>query len=182
MKINLQPFTRDDFDRLIQWIGSEEEMILWSGPFFTYPLDTAQLESYLQSGLQTPPVRKIYKAVVEASGEVVGHIELNNIDLRNQAGTLSKVLVGCSSDRGQGAGYQMVMGLLQVAFGQMHLHRMDLRVFDFNAAAIRCYQKAGFVIEGHLRDYRKVGDRYWSSYLMSILYPDWQASQTGGSR
>ncbi len=68
----------------------------------------------------------------------------------------------------------MVARLLDIAFGEMGLHRLELRVFDFNQAAIHCYEKNGFTIEGHLRDYRRVNGAYWSSYLMSILETDWR--------
>ena len=67
----------------------------------------------------------------------------------------------------------MVNAALEIAFVELGLHRVDLRVFDFNTPAVRCYQKAGFQIEGHLRDFRKVGEVYWSSYLMAVLAPDW---------
>jgi RimJ/RimL family protein N-acetyltransferase len=174
MKIELQPFCHDDFDRLIQWVPTAEFMILWSGPFFTFPLDGAQLEAYLKSAQIQPPVRKPFKAVDCDTGFVIGHIELNNIDYRNMAATLSKVLVGNPDYRGKGIGKQMVRQLMCIAFDELHLHRIDLRTFDFNTSAINCYKKVGFQIEGHLRDFRKVDDEYWSSYLMSILEDDWR--------
>ena len=177
MSIILLPFETTDFHRLIQWIPSEEALMLWSGPFFTYPLDENQLEIYLTSGLQNPPLRKIYKAIDEMSDEVIGHIELNNIDSRNLAGTISKVLVGNPINRGKGYGAQMVRELLAIGFDVMHLHRLSLIVFDFNNPAIKAYKKVGFTIEGHLRDYRKVNNQYWSSYMMSILEDEWMATR-----
>jgi RimJ/RimL family protein N-acetyltransferase len=175
MPVQLLPFERSDFSRLISWVSSAEFMMLWSGPFFTYPLNESQLESYISSGLSDPPLRKIYKAVDAPTGEVIGHIELNNIDWRNLSAAVSKVLVGKTAQHNKGYGTQMMQELVEIAFDQYHLHRLELRVFDFNKAAIRCYQKVGFQIEGHLRDYRKVEDGYWSSYLMSLLESDWRA-------
>ncbi len=174
MPVELQRFTRDDFTRLIGWVQSEAFMIQWCGPYFTFPLDENQLDCYLRTADQQPPPRKIYKTVERTLGDVIGHIELNNIDLRNRAATVSKVLVGNTENRGKGYGTAMVHQLLDIAFGEMDLHRVELKVFDWNEAAIHSYQKLGFVIEGHLRDYRKYGDVYWSSYLMSILAPEWQ--------
>jgi RimJ/RimL family protein N-acetyltransferase len=107
---------------------------------------------------------------------VIGHIELNDIDLRNRAATLCRVLVGEPSLRGKGIGPRMLEELLEVGFGQFELHRIDLFVFDFNQAAIRCYEKVGFRKEGHIREARKIGNEYWSLYQMSILDPEWRSS------
>ncbi|MEJ5200790.1 MAG: GNAT family protein [Anaerolineales bacterium] len=173
MSVELKPFDRSDFGRLIRWIPNAEAMMMWCGPFFTFPLDVKQLEEYYQSGLINPPLRKIFKAVDAKTHEVIGHIELNNIDWRNLSATVSKVLIGEANWRGQGYGTQMVQQLLRIAFDELRLHRVSLYVFDFNQPAIACYKKAGFEIEGYLRDYRKVGETYWSSYLMAILESDW---------
>jgi RimJ/RimL family protein N-acetyltransferase len=172
MTIILLPFERADFSRLIGWVPTAEFLMLWSGPFFTYPLNEAQLEAYYQSAQSAPLSRCIYKAVDTTENQVVGHIELNNLDWHNLSATVSKVLVGLKSEHNKGYGTQMIQTLVEIAFDQYGLHRLELRVFDFNKPAIRCYQKVGFQIEGHLRDYRKVGDAYWSSYLMSLLESD----------
>lgn len=41
--------------------------------------------------------------------------------------------------------------LTSFCFREMNLHKVKVSVFDFNAAAIRCYEKCGFVREGVLR-------------------------------
>ena len=173
MEITLAPFNPQDFHRILQWIPDEKSLMLWSGPFFTYPLSESQLQDYYLSCLLEPPIRRIYKATNQETGQVVGHIELNNIDFRNRAASVSKVLVGDPFLRGQGIAGQMVSRLLEIAFGDLNLHRISLYVFDFNQPAIACYQKAGFQIEGHLRDFRRNGEDYWCSYLMSLIEEDW---------
>jgi RimJ/RimL family protein N-acetyltransferase len=49
-----------------------------------------------------------------------------------------------------------------------------LGVFDFNTPAIRCYTKAGFILEGTLREHAKVGDQYWNCHMMSLLRKEWK--------
>ncbi|WP_255513758.1 hypothetical protein [Microcoleus sp. FACHB-672] len=39
IKIELQPFERDDFARLIGWITSADLIQQWAPSTFTYPLD-----------------------------------------------------------------------------------------------------------------------------------------------
>jgi RimJ/RimL family protein N-acetyltransferase len=93
--------------------------------------------------------------------------------MRNLAATISKVLVGPEYLRGKGYGSAMVYEVARIAFEEEHLHRLELIVFDFNHAAIKCYKNIGFSIEGHLRDYRKVKGEFWSSYIMSLLEGEW---------
>jgi RimJ/RimL family protein N-acetyltransferase len=63
--------------------------------------------------------------------------------------------------------------ILKVAFDELNLHRVSLGVFDFNLSAIACYEKAGFIKEGLLRDARKNDDEYWNLWEMSILEDEW---------
>ncbi len=174
MAIRLEPFEAGDIPRLIGWIPSADFLMQWSGPFFTYPLTEGQLRRYLQSVEKSPLNRAIFRVRYLDKDRIVGHIELNNVDWRNLAATVSKVLVGPADMRGLGIGHQMVAHLLDYAFGDLKLHRVELKVFDDNISAIECYRQNGFMIEGHLRDFRKFRESYKSSYLMSILESDWQ--------
>ncbi|OGP78486.1 MAG: hypothetical protein A2V86_15660 [Deltaproteobacteria bacterium RBG_16_49_23] len=172
--IELKPFERNDFLRLIGWVKTPEFLLQWAGPVFHFPLDESQLDIYLKDSLGNPPLRKIYKAMNIADRRIIGHIELNGIDLRNKLATVCRVLVGEPSERRKGIGLQMVRKILEIGFDQLGLHRMDLVVFDFNQAAIKCYEKAGFRKEGHIREARKIGTEYWSLYQMSILEHEWR--------
>jgi len=174
IEIELRIFERNDFARLIGWIKSPEFLLQWAGLNFRYPLDKTQLEKYIQGSEGDQPVRRIFKAIDINNNAVVGHIELNNIDLRNKSARVCRVLVGKPSLRGRGIGTQMMRRLLKIGFDQLGLHRIDLFVFDFNKAAIRCYEKLGFVKEGHLREVRRIGGEYWSLYHMSILEHEWK--------
>ena len=169
--MDLHPFTRGDFARLIAWADSAELLMQWAGHIFTHPLDEAQLENYLQGAQGDPPKRCIFKAV--EMDEVVGHIELNNIDRRNRAAVISRVLVG-PKWRGRGLGVELVRKAADVAFRELGLHRIELFVFDFNLPAIACYRRAGFTVEGRLRDARRVGDEFWSLHVMGLLAQEWK--------
>jgi len=175
IEIELRPFGQNDFARLIGWTKSPEFLLQWAGPIFTYPLDQKQLEQYLLGTEGNPPRRRIFKAVEMRNQQVVGHIELNEIDSKERSATLCRVLVGEPSERRNGIGIQMVKKIVEFGFDTLMLHRIDLLVFDFNFPAIQCYEKVGFVKEGYLREARRIKDEYWSSYLMSILEDEWRA-------
>lgn len=174
IEIELRQFERQDFARLIEWSKSPEFLLQYAGSSFSYPLDELQLENYIQGAEGEKPIRKIFKVVNLGNNAVIGHIELNKINLRNSSATVGRVLLGEPELRGKGIGTQMVRKVLQIGFDQLGLHRIDLGVFDFNLAAIACYEKIGFVKEGYLRECAKVGNEYWSLYLMSMLESEWR--------
>jgi RimJ/RimL family protein N-acetyltransferase len=177
IEIELQPFERSDFARLISWVTSEDLIQMWAPLVFRYPLDESQLEKYMQPAETDQPARKIFKAVETRTNEAVGHIELDRIDRQNRSATVSRVLVGEASLRGKGIGAQMVRKALQIGFDELGSHRISIGVFEFNQAAISCYEKVGFVKEGLLREAWRVGDEYWSYYIMSVLESEWRSQQ-----
>ena len=56
----------------------------------------------------------------------------------------------------------------------MKLHRVDLKVLDYNKRAIRCYEKCGFKIDGILRDSAFIEGSFHSDIIMSILEDEWK--------
>jgi len=54
------------------------------------------------------------------------------------------------------------------------MHRVELAVFDFNQAAIACYERVGFHREGVRREMFESGDGYWSEIIMSMLESEWR--------
>lgn len=166
--VQLRPFARPDFSRLISWVNSPQMLIQWAGPTqFSFPLTVEQLQVYLQGSEGAKPVRKIF-ASLDGAGNVIGHIELGALDYANQTGTLCRVLVAPQL-RGEGFSVPMVREALRIGFQKLQLRRIDLRVYSFNTAAIKCYQRAGFVQEGVLKQALKVGDEYWDTVLMAVL-------------
>jgi RimJ/RimL family protein N-acetyltransferase len=170
--LTLRPFERADYAHLIGWVTSPDFLMQWAGPIFTFPLDAAQLDRYKLLATGDPPTRYIFTAL--AGDAAVGHIELSQVDRRQSAATLARVLIA-PGQRGRGLGQQMVTQALAVGFDTLGLHRIDLNVFDFNHTAIACYTRAGLVREGLLRDARRVGDAWWSVVVMSMLSSEWAA-------
>ncbi|RZK12629.1 MAG: N-acetyltransferase, partial [Hymenobacter sp.] len=149
--IKLELFTPADFAQLIAWVDTEQLLYEWSGSLFSFPLTPAGLDWYLEGANDfANPEVFIYKAIESDTGRAVGHISLGGISERNRSGRISRVLVA----EGKGRGYcaAMVRAVLRIGFEQLHLHRIDLGVYDFNHAAIRCYEKCGLRVDGVLRD------------------------------
>ncbi len=144
--IVLKQFERADFNTLMSWIDSPEYLIQWCGRTFKYPLDEPQLEKYLNGALKTPPIRKIFKAVDSQTGEHVGNITLERIDIENKSAAITCVIVGNINYRGKGICEIMVGNVVETAWDELGLTKLTLNVFDYNNPAIKCYLKSGFKI------------------------------------
>jgi RimJ/RimL family protein N-acetyltransferase len=53
------------------------------------------------------------------------------------------------------------------------LHRIALEVYAFNPRARRAYEKAGFRLEGVLRQSLRYDGEWIDAAVMSILAPEW---------
>jgi len=143
-QVTLRPFDRDDFDRLISWLPTEAELVEWCAAFFRHPLTHAQLEPYLESAGR-PNTRVILTALAD-DGQAVGHVEISHI-WPHLSTRLSRVLV--APDRRRcGIGSMIVREALSFSFREHRVDHIDLGVAADNAAAIGCYQKAGFARVG----------------------------------
>ena len=155
-----ESFGPADFTRLVDWVsaaGAAELLPQWAGPIFTWPLDAAQFERYLEPARAVPPTRLVWRADDEA-GAPFGLVD--------------------PARRGEGRSRAMVAAALAVAFGDLGLHRVELRVFDFNTPALRCYESLGFAREGVMRDARRIDKTYWNIVCCSLLEDEWRQRQT----
>lgn len=172
--IHLRAFTPADFPRLIQAIDSPRLMVQWGGPVqFTFPLSQAQLANYLSTAAGSRAHARIYTAC-DAQDTPVGHIELGLIDMVNATAAVCRVLVFADARR-QGVCAPMLERLLEIGFGELGLRRIELRAYAFNTPAIRCYERAGFLREGVLRQAQRVGSEVWDLVVMGILREEWEA-------
>ncbi len=159
--IELQPFLNEDFERLISWVNSEEELVQFAGPFFTFPLTNQQLQKYKER-----TDRRSFKVCYQATAETIGHCELN---FQSEIPRLSRILIGNETFRGKGLGRQIVAAMLDILFKETNVEKVDLSVFDWNIAAIKCYEKIGFRINEGGVSQIVVNGKTWTSLNM-ILY------------
>ncbi len=137
----------------------------WGGPLLHYPLNNAQLQALLDECGMVPPRRKGWMAEVE--NELVGHIELG-LDWRNGNAAVQRVIIA-PDYRGRGLAEPMLRFAVDQAFSIPGIDRLELNVYSFNTAAIKTYEKVGFIYEGNRRSSTRVGTERWDNVIMSIL-------------
>jgi RimJ/RimL family protein N-acetyltransferase len=159
--IHLESFRRSDFDRLISWIDSAELLITIAGNEFTFPLTHDQLDRYLLVSHS-----HLFNVVDTADKKVVGHAQL----IRSGDGMykIDKLLIGDKTNRGKGRGQAVINALLTYAFENLNAEIVELNVFDWNIAGIKCYEKCGFKVNPGKKQVFKVGDESWDTINMVV--------------
>ena len=177
--LRLEHFEPADFDQLINWINTEELLINWAGSLFSFPLTQSSMEWYARdtNNFKSSDAL-VYKVVEVTTNETVGHISLRGISRKNRAARVSRVLIGGDNNKGKGYCKQMINAILKIGFEDLKLHRVSLGVYDFNVAALKCYQSSGFQIEGTMRDVLLYKEKWWSLIEMGILEDEWRALNT----
>ena len=90
------------------------------------------------------------------------------MDWRLRQGEIGMV-IGKGELRGQGYGQEALSLMQRFAFSNLGLERLELEVHMDNQAAVQCYQKAGFVLEGVKRHAYWADGRFGDVGIMSIL-------------
>ena len=164
--IILHQFTEADFDQLIAWVNSPELLLQFSGVGFIFPLTTAQLaENCAATG------RSCYKVALTATGDYIGYCEI--FMTPQHKAMLCRILVGDEKLRGQKLGQHIVTALLHIAFTEKQAIKAGLNVYDWNTAAIKCYENAGFRVEpGNIRYVNAPGGGQWIVWHMQKDKPE----------
>jgi RimJ/RimL family protein N-acetyltransferase len=130
-----------------------------------FPMSVEMEERWIESVSKTEDVHMI--AVLKSDSSSLGIVSIKDINKRNGSAHISIILQKKSWDKGYGT--EAVTGVLYFLFERRNLHRVWLRVADYNDRAIKCYKKCGFKIEGTLREDHYAGNAWRSSYMMSIV-------------
>ena len=104
---------------------------------------------------------------IESDRIHVGNVWLWNIEPSNRRAELRIVMDRAHTDKGVGT--EAITRLSDYAFGQLDLHRVYAYVLAINPRARRAFEKAGFVLEGTLRDDRWTGDDFTDVYLLGKI-------------
>lgn len=105
--------------------------------------------------------------------QLIGWLELDDILWAHGTGWIS-IAIGDPNQRGHGYGHEAMALLLDFAFGELNLHRVQLTVFAYNTAAIRLYERLGFTREGIYREFLQRDGQRHDMILFGLLVHEWK--------
>ena len=109
--------------------------------------------------------------IIEVAGQLIGAIRLHSV---NHADARATLALGILTPEALGKGYgpEAIRLLARHAFGPMGLHRLQVRVLDFNKRAISAYEKIGFQMEGRERESARIGSQWHDDLILGLLPGD----------
>ncbi|MCD1260238.1 GNAT family N-acetyltransferase [Paenibacillus athensensis] len=164
-----QPIEQDIYDYLQCEVKAELEQMYGGDTRNMKPRTLEMAQSYIER------IRgNKLNWCVEYEGRSIGEARLTV----NEEDRRARYAVGIfdASCWNQGLGTEITRLVLAYAFEELRLHRVDLRVLEYNTRAIRCYEKCGFVIEGREREGALIEGRFETDVIMSILEQEYRAA------
>lgn len=174
-RIRLRRVERVDLPRFVSWLNDvavREHLALF------HPLGLDDEERWFEEQAAREPVLRplsiearaadVRKDAADPEWTHIGSIGFHHVDWKNRTGELG-IVIGDKAWWGRGYGTDAVRALARWAFDELALNRLWLRVYEDNARARRSYEKAGFQVEGRLRQDRFHGGHYTDTVIMGLL-------------
>ena len=74
----------------------------------------------------------------------------------------------------KGLGTSILKSMINHAFCQLNLHRLEAEVNEYNLPAMKMMEKLGFVKEGVLREARFLNGKYYNIIRFGLLYNEFE--------
>jgi RimJ/RimL family protein N-acetyltransferase len=174
--VYLRPLEREDLNaRYLGWLNDPGvTRYMETG---TFPTTTGDLEKFYDEVTGTQ--NQVILAVAEKkSGQHIGNVKLGPIHWIHRCATFG-IMIGDKKFWGRGWGLEATRLMLEYGFDRLNLRRIDLGVFAEHGAAVRCYEKAGFKVEGRLRESLFQDGTYKDRVLMGLLRSEYAALKPG---
>jgi len=164
--VSLRPRTDDDLDLLFE-IAADLDTWEQRNPQAPRPLTRDRFDARLARNADNDGPEAAMSLVIDVDGAAVGSASLFGFDLFARHAEAGISLE--RNARGRGIGTAAIVQLVEFGFVRHNLRRIHLQAIASNIAAIRAYEKAGFVIEGRQRQHAWVRGAYEDIVRMGIL-------------
>jgi RimJ/RimL family protein N-acetyltransferase len=104
------------------------------------------------------------------TGLHIGNLRFEISDTKAGIGRFGTI-VGDTAFHGRGIGTEAVKLILDTAFNEFKLNKIFLDVVKSNIAAVRIYEKNGFIVEGCMRNHFFKNNRFEDVLIMSVFNP-----------
>jgi len=165
MSVTLRYYSDEDHARTLEWLRDSELRRLIGTS--AEPTPEGHI-SWLKRMRARDDVR-LYSIYVGHTH--VGNLRLADLDPVHRRAEV-QLFLAPAEPRGRGLGTAAIEASKREAFDELHLHRLYAYVFGYNERAARAFQRAGFRLEGRLREHRKMDERFIDVLVFGCLRDD----------
>lgn len=172
-RIMLREYKAEDIADIRKWVNDEETTRYLSTRF--WPAQTmVDSEEFLSRMLQSSHNAYNFVIADRVDERYIGQLDMFRVDWRLRCGELG-MLIADPNERGHGIGQKALELMQRFAFRTLGMERLELEVHMDNIAARRCYEKAGFVMEGIKRHAFFTNGRFCDLGMLSVLREEYEA-------
>ncbi len=162
-RIFLSPISMLDIETYTKWINDARVTDSLGVSWLLYTIDR---ERDFLEGISK---NDYHFAIVNNENDfLLGNVSLFNFHQINRTAEFG-IFIGESALRKRGYGTEAGKLMIDYGFNTLNLNNIMLRVFAFNEAAIKCYEKIGFKKMGVRRNAYYVNGKYHDEVYMDII-------------
>ncbi|ENQ3107830.1 GNAT family N-acetyltransferase [Bacillus cereus] len=169
----LKQMEQSDLERFAE-LENEKGALLLANDDIPFPSTSEDYTKFF-NGISAKKEEFIFGIFEKESNELIGSCGVFAINWKN-----STCFVGISIGtqwQNKGFGTDAMNTLISFIFNYIHINKIKLQVFSFNANAIRSYEKCHFVKEGTFRNEIFRFGTFHDVYVFGLLREDWNNLQ-----
>jgi RimJ/RimL family protein N-acetyltransferase len=173
--ILLKPLAKSNVSSFFKWIN-DDDVIKYSLSLFDKINTEKEIENWFY-GLLRDKVNISLGIFLETTGELIGYAGICDISKTNKSGEYF-IFIGEKKLWGKGIGKEVTEKILNIGFTNYGLNRIMLTVLQPNIGGQKAYKRAGFKIEGLLREAAFRDNKFYDKIIMSVLSSEWDERKT----
>ena len=177
-RLALRPFRRRDAAALYDAVApSLPELRRWL-PWAATEYTRAAAQHFVRDSVSAWVEGRAFDFAVRTKDDPDRHLGNVSVWFTSHPNKVGEVGYWVRTDEtGRGVCTEAAARVLQVAFEELQMHRVMLRIAVGNTASERVATKLGFVHEGLLRDEVKVGSRWLDHTVWGLLESEWRVER-----
>jgi len=165
----LRPLRLSDAESLLR-ITKDKEVLEWL--LLPSKLTINDIIKLIKKSKTSFKAGLYYDFAITYSGVIIGLISLKNVNHRVNNCELAYWII--KPYRGKGLASEAINLMLKFAFNKLRLNRVTAYVLAGNAASSLLLIKAGFKLEGLMRQSERKNGKYYDEQVFSILRRDFK--------
>jgi RimJ/RimL family protein N-acetyltransferase len=164
----LRGLEREDLKLMHKWLN-DEEVMAWarSQPDNIAPMESIE-KDFEQDLKGENSQRRTYIVIDRKSSKPVGWAAIRWWRLHSTTGGIGLVIAE-KELRGKGLGTEATRLLVDLAFDQLNMHKVELFTRSDNEAALKAVKSCGFKLEGRLRETVYFDGKYHDGLMFGLL-------------